>query len=336
MQVALAIFLAAGTVAPNRPVVALLPLRPLGVPADVVRALEVTLRNELSQLPEATLAPEKEFEAALKLEPDCEAKPACAAAAAAKAGAREFISGTTSQLGDSFMVDLKLVDAHTAQEVRRATYPVSGSQDALIEMLHEATVRLLAPARFVGALRVEVPGAPGASLFVDGKPAGTLPLVQPIEGLSPGQHTVRVEDGKAREMSTFVEVRFGKTTEARIDISAARAVVPPAALPIVGAGTPRRPAWVRPMAITALGLGAASLVAAVAFHVSAYATASDLNRREANNTLRPADLGSYGDVDRDTRIARGLYIAAAVLAAAGGGALYWDLRSDGASVQTKF
>lgn len=337
MQAALAILLAAGTAAPNRPVVALLPLRPLGVPADVVRALEVTLRNELSQFPEAKLAPEKEVEEALKQEADCEEKPPCAAAAAAKAGAREFISGTTSQLGDSFMVDLKLVDARSAQEVRRATYPVSGSQDALIEMLHEATVRLLAPARFVGALRVEVPGAPGASLFVDGKPAGTLPLTRPIEGLSPGQHTVRVEDGKAREMSTFVEVRFGKTTEARIDLTAARTTVPPAALPTVGTGTTsRKPAWLRPAAITALGLGVASALAAVAFHVSAYTTASDLNRREANNQLRPSDLGSYGDVDRDTHIARGLYIAAAVLAAAGGGALYWDLHSDGASVQTKF
>ena len=171
MQAALAILLAVGTAAPNRPVVALLPLRPLGVPADVVRALEVTLRNELSQLPEAKLAPEKKFKAALKQEPGCEAKPACAAAAAVKAGAREFISGTTGQLGDSFMVDLKLFDAHTAREVRRATYSVSGSQDALIEMLHDAAVRLLAPARFVGALRVEAPGAQGA--IGDSRPGST-------------------------------------------------------------------------------------------------------------------------------------------------------------------
>src|ERR1041385_4445318 len=210
---------------------------------------------------------------------------ACLAAAAAKAGARELILGTTSQLGDAFMVDLKLVDARSAQEVRRATYPVSGTQDVLIETLHEAAVRLGAPARFVGAIRVEVPGASGASLFVDGRPAGTLPLSAPIDGLAPGQHTLRIDAGKAREMSTFVEVRFGQTTDAHIELANLPVSVPAAALPVAAsAGAPlRKPVWLRPAAIATLGLGVASAIAAVAFHASAYATASDINRREAAN-----------------------------------------------------
>src|SRR5207302_5180404 len=132
MWASMALVLASST-AP--PVVALLPLRPLGVPADVVHALEVTLRNELAQLPEANLVPEKEVVEALKREAECEAHIPCAAAAAAKAGARQFIMGTTSQLGDAFMIDLKLVDSKSAQELRRATQPVSGSQDGLIETL---------------------------------------------------------------------------------------------------------------------------------------------------------------------------------------------------------
>ena len=340
MQPVLALLLAAGIVSPNRPSVALMPLRPLGVPADVVRALEVTLRNELERLPEAKMVPEKELTAALKAsEAECEAKPACAATAAAKTGAREFISGTTSQLGDSFMIDLKLVDARSAQEVRRATYPVKGSQDGLIETLREAAVRLLAPSRFVGALTVEVPGAPGAAIFVDGRPAGTLPLSAPIEGLSPGQHTLRVQDGKAREMSTFVEVRFAQTTDAHIDLAATPmlAVVPAEALPTaVAVATSNRPRWVRPAAIAGLSAGLVATVAAVAFQAKAYATASDLNRREQSNELRPSDLAAYQDVSRNTHIARGLYVTAAVLAVAGGALLYWDLRSDGASVQGKF
>src|SRR5690349_9218184 len=159
-----------------QPVVALMPLHPLGAPADMVKALEVTLRNELSQLSEARLAPEKDVEAALRREPDCAARIACSAAAALHAGARQLIVGTTSQLGESFMIDLKLLDAKTAQELRRATLPVSGSENALIETMREAAVQLLAPSRFVGSLRVEVPGAQGAVLFVDGRPAGTLPL----------------------------------------------------------------------------------------------------------------------------------------------------------------
>src|SRR5258707_942161 len=147
-----ALVLAAGNAAPPpdaRPLVALLPLRPLGVPAELVKALQVTLHNELASLPEARLAPAKEVADQLRRETDCEAKIACAALAASRAGARQLILGTASQLGDAFMIDLKLLDARSAQELRRATHPVSGTQDALIETLREAAVQLLAPQRFV-------------------------------------------------------------------------------------------------------------------------------------------------------------------------------------------
>ena len=197
MLFALALILAATD--PVRPPVALLPLRSLGVPAETVNALELTLRNELSQLPEARLLPEKERAAALR------------------AGARQLIVGTASQLGDSFMVDLKLIDAKTSQELRRATHPVSGSRDALIETLRESAVELLAPARFVGGLQVEVLDAPGAAVFVDGKRVGTAPLAQSIDGLLPGQHTLRVVD-KGRERSTFVEIHFGRVGKARVEL----------------------------------------------------------------------------------------------------------------------
>jgi hypothetical protein len=338
-----ALVLAAGNAPPvhdARPVVALLPLRPLGVPADVVRALEVTLRNELSALAEARLLPEKELAEALKREPDCEAHLPCATQAAAHAGARQLIVGTASQLGDAFMIDLKLLDAHTAQELRRATHPVSGSKDALIDTLREASVQLLAPARFVGAIKVEVPGAPTALLFVDGKPVPATPLATLVEGLTPGQHTIRVADGKSRETSAFVEVKFGKITETSIDLGAAWAqmvhTVPPAALPSAEDGGSQRRPWVRNAAIAGLALGVASAVVGIAYHARAYATASDLNRREALNQLQPGDAANYAYVDRETHMARGFYLAAAILAAAGGGLLWWDLRADGMGVQAKF
>lgn len=323
-----ALVLAAGN-APGheRPVVALMPLRPLGVPADVVRALQVTLQNELKALPEAKLLPEKDLAEHLRREPDCDAKIACAALAASRAGARQLIMGTASQLGDAFMIDLKLLDARSAQELRRATHPVSGSQDALIDSLREAVVQLLAPARFVGAMRVEVPGVAGAMLFVDGKPAGETPLSKPIEGLTPGPHTVRVvAQGKTAEANAFVDVRFGQVTDARIELSPLHAV-PVAALPTAEATAPNsaRKAWMRPAGLIGVGLGAASAVLGVVFHARAYATAGDLNRREALNQLQPGDVSAYADVDHDTHLARGFYIAGAVLAAAGGGLFLWDL-----------
>jgi hypothetical protein len=332
--VLLAIALLLAAPEPARPFVALLPLHPLGVPADVVGALELTLRNEISQLPEARLVPERDLAANLEREPGCPEKPACAALAASRSGARQLISGTVSQLGDAFMIDLKLIDSRSGQEMRRATHPVSGSRDALIETLRETAVELLAPARFVGGLEIDVPDAPGAAVFIDGKQVGMVPLKAPIHGLVPGQHTLRVVD-KGRELSTFVEVRYGLVNRARVELGPVR--VQQSALPQAptqpGAGFaggpqpgPRKPGWVRPAAVGALGLALISAGVAAVYQARASSTASGLNDRAAQNALVPADRAGFDLVTHDTHFARGYLIASGALLLTGGALLVWDFR----------
>ena len=331
MLLALALVLAA--VAPPEkapPAVAVVPLRSLGVPPDLQRALQETLRNEVAALPEARLVPESALSSALAREPDCESRVPCAAAAASKAGAGQLIIGTASALGDAFMIDLKLLDARSAQELGRATHPVSGTRDALIETLHAAAVELLAPARYAGALRIDVPEGKGADIYVDGKAVGKAPLAAPIASLTPGQHTVRVAG--PRDTSRFVEVRFGRTTDVRVDL----APRPPdrIASPVLLAtqpsapARPLRPPTLRIAGLAGLGLSAASLVAGIAFHARAYVTAGDLNRREEQNALSSTDLAAYGSIDNDVKRARGFYIAAGALGAIGGALLLWDLHLD--------
>lgn len=312
--------------APARAAVALLPLRALGVPPDVQGALQETLRNEIGALPEAALVAPEPLLAALAADPECESRLACLAATARKTGAAQLIVGTASQLGDAFLIDLKLVDAASARELRRATHPLTGSRDGLIETLRAAAVELLAPGRYAGALRIEVAGGAGAEVFVDGRPVGRAPLQAPVEALSPGQHTVRVAG--LRDQSTFAEVRFGKVSSVRIDAqrppALPPAVVPAPPLTLAASPAPARAAWVRPAAYAGLGLGVASAVLGATYHARAYATASDLNRREQQNQLGQSDLGAYGKVDLDVNRARGFYLAGAVLAAAGAGLLFWS------------
>ena len=313
----------------GKPSVALLPLRALGVPADVQRALQETLRNELVALPEATLVPETAVSAELAAEPDCQARIVCAAAAARRAGAETLILGTASQLGDAFLIDLKLVDTGSAQELRRATHPLTGSRDGLIETLRAAAVELLAPARYAGSLRIDVAGGAGAEIFVDGRPVGKAPLLSPVDALAPGKHTVRIEG--ARDQSTFVEVAFGKLSSVRIDgqrLPSAVAAPLAAALPAAVLQPAPRVGWARPAAYAGLGLAVVAAVIGVTYHARAYATASDLNRREQQNQLSQSDLGAYGKVDVDVNRARGFYLAAAALGAAGSGLLLWDLNTE--------
>ena len=304
----------------------MLPLRSLGVPPDVQRALQETLRNELAALPEATLLPATSLVPFLAAEPDCEARIACVASAARKAGARSLILGTASQLGDAFLIDLKLVDAASAQELRRATHPLTGSRDGLIETLRGAAVELLAPARYAGSLRIEVAGGAGAEIFVDGKPVGKAPLPSPVDALAPGQHTVGIAG--LRDQSTFVEVRFGKLSSVHIDAQrppekGALAALPPAVLQ-----RPQGASWMRPAAYTGLGLGIAAAIVGVTYQLRANSTASDLNHREQRNQLSQRDLGAYGTLDLDVNRARGFFIAALTLGGAGAGLLLWDLHTE--------
>ena len=352
------------------PVVAVLPLRALGVPPDAAAALEATLRNEVAQLPEVSVAPAEVVAAALQREPDCVARVACGAAAAAKAGAQRFVSGTVSELGDAFMFDLKLVDARSGQELKRVTHPISGRQEMLIELLRATVVELLAPARFVGRLAVKLQGVPapeptpavpplpapegaaaplasGVLLFVDGKAAGSLPLAAPLEGLSPGQHTLRVSKEGFRDATLFVEVRFDRTTEALVDLdrgslagvaflrtqeqaqaSLTATAAPQAALRLSSEPGVQRGPWLKIAGWSGVGLGVVSVVIGVALHAKAYATASELNRKEAANSLVPADASLYDDLDREVTAARVLYLLGAVVGGGGGALLLWERQQE--------
>jgi len=332
--------------------VAVMPLRPLGVRADAALALERTLRAEVARLPEVTMVAPDLVAKALRRKPDCIARVSCAASAAASAGARRFISGTVSELGDVFMLDVKLLDARDGRELRRVSHPISGVKDLLIDAVRAAAVELLTPARYAGSLWVEVfagpTPVPGAELYVDGKLAGRTPLAEPIGALAPGQHTLRVAREGVHDVTLFVDIRFERIAAARIDLArgalamlgyltdvaplkakaAADARRPAhaadAPLLLMVATPPQRSPWLRVAGWSGLGVGAVSALVAVAFHARAYATAADLNRREQQNKLAPSDVESYRDIDREVKVARALYVVGGTLAAAGAGALLYD------------
>jgi hypothetical protein len=226
VALAVTLLFAAPALAAGKPVVAVLPLRALGVSSENTRALERALGEAIAALPEVALVRPEVLAAELKREPGCAGRVACAAAAAAKSGARQFISGTVSGLGDTHTLDLKLIDTHTRQELRRATHPVSGRQERLIELVRATAVELLAQSRYAGRLNVHVANdahavARGAQLFLDGKLRGELPLKEPLSGITPGHHTLRVAKEGFLDSTLFVDVRYNETTEAHLDLASA-------------------------------------------------------------------------------------------------------------------
>jgi hypothetical protein len=321
---------------------AVLPLRPLGVKADAAEAMESTLRDEISRLPEVSLTDPAKVARALQARPNCLASPACAAAAAKRAGAVKLVLGTVSSLGELYTLDLKLLEAKNGKEIRRLSRPVSGKRDLLLEAVRATAVELVAPERYVGSLLIgaianDVP-VPGAKLYLDGKLAGTTPLTAPITGLRPGQHALRVSKEGAKDADLFVDVQFDKVAVVRVDLvggtlagvawvreEAARALLEgeQGGLLAVSQRTPRSPA-LKIAGLSAAGVGIVAAVIGVAFHARAYGTASDLNRREQENRLARSDLSLYGDIDREVKTARALYVAGAIFVAGGAAALLYD------------
>ncbi len=328
----------------------LFPLRSLGVPANEATALETTLRNEAASLPELTIIQPGDVAAIVERahESDCLARPACAADAASKAGAKQFVSGTVSALGEDVLVDLKLVDARTGKEVRRITHPVAGRQELVIQVLHAAAVELLAPARFVGRLEVRLvqtsagngPPVPvaqsdarGAHLFVDGKLVADLPLAHSVDGIEPGRRAVRVTKEGFHDASLFVEVRFDQTTKADVDlphgelagVAYLRATESAAPVPVVTAPVaatlvqPERGPWLRIAGWSALGAGVIAVGIATAMQLEVNADASTLNLYLAGtpnpNTAQQMLTNKENEV-RNTRIVFGISGALALAGAA--------------------
>ena len=364
--------LCAGAALAEPPSVAVLPLRALGIPADAAKALEGTLRAEVGRMPEVQLADPAAVQKALRSESDCLASLSCAAGAASRVGASRFTVGTVSSLGESYLLDLKLLDARSGSELRRVSRPISGAKDQLIEAVRAAAVELLAPARYAGALYAEAllgdARAPGAELFIDGKAVGRTPLAEPISGLPPGQHALRLAREGGADVGVFVEVRFERVTSVRVDLmqrsvvwvayltpEAARAVIdealrppplekptdvgnPPPGPVLVLAPAPEAPPrvpWLRVAGWSSLGLGVVAALVGVAFHARAYSTAADLNRRAQANSLNSSDLQSYTDIDSEVHAARLLYGVGAALGVAGGAALLYDRTLDRAAPQAQ-
>ena len=90
--------------------------------AELVHGVE-TNRAELERMNKMPLPSRTTIEATLAKEPGlrgCGGEPACLGALARKLDAEQIVAGNVAQLGDSYVVNLKLVDATCRRRSRAA------------------------------------------------------------------------------------------------------------------------------------------------------------------------------------------------------------------------
>src|SRR5262245_59818309 len=115
---------------------ALLRLEPLGLDAARAAGLEALFRAELERVTGAPLLARGAAEALFEREPQlrsCAGETACLTAIGQRLGVRRVVWGNVGELGDSYVVNLKLIDAAKGVEERRLSERLRGSADDLIE-----------------------------------------------------------------------------------------------------------------------------------------------------------------------------------------------------------
>lgn len=138
---------------------------------------------------------------------------ACIASAGKAAGASRVLHTAARPVGETLSALLVLVPVG-AGATRKEAVTIGAGVDAG-PLVRAAAVQLVAPARYTGSLVVEA--SDGSALFVDGAKLGVTPLAAPIEGLPPGQRSLRVVRPGGAEARALVEIRYATLTRVRVE-----------------------------------------------------------------------------------------------------------------------
>lgn len=214
----LLILLAAAPAARAQTRVAIVGLEGLGIDSSVVRPFQKLLEETVADVTGGGIITPTEIAAKLttpslaRLQ-DCQGDADCLADLGGVLDAPFVLWGNLTQLGDNFVISLRLLDLHSG-EIRRGKKQLSGERDLLIQTLREAVTGLLDPEKLKGSLQI-VCNVSCPNAIVDGKKVSVT--AAPVE-LAAGQHTITVEVPGYRTVSSLVEVRLGEMTRLEIEL----------------------------------------------------------------------------------------------------------------------
>lgn len=204
--------------APKARSVAIYPLQGLGTEADIVERIEDLLYAQVKTIQGVRLFERDAMSKLLqKSNKACAGDLGCLAGVGRSARTASVIYGTVASLGDSYVLDLKLIRVRGAREIRRQSISLSGDQAVLINGIRETVTQLIAPEQYVGSLDLRL-DKPGAQVFVDGDLVGKTPL-KPLDSLRPGKHALKIVLTGYTDFDRFVDVQFQRVTIVNVALS---------------------------------------------------------------------------------------------------------------------
>lgn len=194
----------------------LLPLGNLGLREDLVQSLQKLLHQTLQTIPNLQVIPAVELDILLEdpnflSQGECDGSLLCAKRSGKALGAQQAVYGALAGFGQSFALNLRLLDVVSGKELRKIKKNLSGSQDVLIPELRLAAYELIAPQYILGSIVVQCP-IQGAEIHLDNQLVGLSPLPEPIKGIEVGNHQLLIRRLGFQDIKTSIKIRPFETT----------------------------------------------------------------------------------------------------------------------------
>ena len=284
---------------PDYQKIVLMELSSLGSTNDAVRTIEQILIGEMRKLLgdklylySDLLAQGTEVENALD---ECQGNKDCLAEVVGALGWDAFVVGNIAGLGESRVINIKLIDAHNGKEIRRASEKASGDESQLVTNMRKGAVFIIAPERFVGTLEI-ITKQKGVEILIDGESRGVTPLENPRFKIKAGSRALEARRDGLVPYSSIVKLGYGEIKQIHIKLAESTAVM--------GADTPFRHRWwswaLAGAGVVATGLGGY-------FNYLHSDTVDLVNQRAAEGSFTAADLDLIDDSEADWSRAKTFY-----------------------------
>jgi hypothetical protein len=183
-----------------------------GVPAETAANLTQILAVEVKRIPGTTVISHDDIRAVLNLEAQkqllgCSDSTACLGEIGGALGVDYLLAGHVGRISETHVISLRLINPTNLEVKSRISDSFVGPEDQLVSAMRLAVRSLFGlEAKEPGNVTVSAGEGAGA-VFLDGAARG--PVAQPIAGVSPGRHTLRVVDPDFREWKGEVFIEPG-------------------------------------------------------------------------------------------------------------------------------
>jgi hypothetical protein len=330
MAAAVSLTAAVGGAPPSQRL-AVLEIRPLGVPPELAHTLTGVVAEQAGKIPGFTAISQSEITSMLGLERQKQmlgcGDESCLAEIGGALGASRVLSGSLSKVGDAYLLQLELVDTTRAVVQGRESRSVPGAATELIETARDLTHRLLTgkPLDVTGRIKFTIDPS-GARVVLDGRQVGKSPLANSV-AMDQGRHKIQISADGYVTYETTMEVVPGQELAQEISLVPTSAVV-----------STSHHETQRVIGYVALGIAAAALGAGIYEGVQAnkaYDNYQSAIYKQGNGSTVTGAQTYQQNTQQYANVANACFLGAAVVGVFGLVMEVWGLSGSGSSEPAK-